>query len=81
MHVMQQFINWGGETPEQIAERRRFEEEMREFMINKMLMESGDPELTSTKAIYLFNETGYARKDIVATEGWNFIINDYAWWD
>lgn len=37
---MQEFINWGGETPEQLAERRRFEEEMREFMINKMLMEA-----------------------------------------
>ena len=37
---MQEFINWGGETPEQLAERRRFEEEIREFTINKMLMEA-----------------------------------------
>ena len=47
---MQQFINWGGETPEQLAERRRFEEEMREFMINKMLMEAARAQGKSASA-------------------------------
>ena len=47
---MQEFINWGGETPEQLAERRRFEEEMREFMINKMLMEAARNQGKSSSA-------------------------------
>ena len=47
---MQEFINWGGETPEQLAERRRFEEEMREFMINKMLMEAAQSRSSSATA-------------------------------
>lgn len=47
---MQEFINWGGETPEQLAERRRFEEEMREFAINKMLMEAAQSRSSSATA-------------------------------
>ena len=47
---MQEFINWGGETPEQLAERRRFEEEMREFAINKMLMEAARNQGKSSSA-------------------------------
>jgi hypothetical protein len=47
---MKQFINWGQETPEQLEKRRQFEEEQREFMINKMLMEAARNQSSSAKA-------------------------------
>lgn len=37
---MQGFINWGDESPEQLENRRKYEEEIREFMLNKMVMEA-----------------------------------------
>ena len=37
---MQQFINWGEESPDQIEQRRRFEEDLREFAINRMVLEA-----------------------------------------
>lgn len=37
---MDKFVNWGDETPEQKEIRRKYEEEMREFAINKHIMEA-----------------------------------------
>ena len=37
---MDKFVNWGGETPEQLEIRRRYEEEMREAAINRFILEA-----------------------------------------
>ena len=37
---MDKFVNWGNETPEQKLARLKYEEEMREFAINKHIMEA-----------------------------------------
>jgi hypothetical protein len=48
---MQSFINWGEENSNQLDQRQRFEEEFREFAINRHLMEARQSSAQAAAAI------------------------------
>ena len=66
------WINWGSETPEQLEQRRRYEEEVREWAIAKMLAEAEgragkSSSSTATAAAAAGGGSGSLESDVTST--------------